>query len=70
MGELSISRMISAAAEADPDRPAVTCDDRTVTRAELDRRTNRLARAYEALGVHQGDLVTIALPNSVEFYEA
>jgi len=70
VGELSISRMISAAAAADPDRPAVTCDDRTITRGELDRRTNRLARAYEALGVGEGDLVTIALPNSVEFYEA
>jgi bile acid-coenzyme A ligase len=70
MGEMSISRMISAAAAADPDRPAVTCADHTITRLELDRRTNRLARAYEALGVGQGDLVTIALPNSVEFYEA
>jgi bile acid-coenzyme A ligase len=70
VGELSISRMISAAAVADPERPAVTCGDRTITRGELDRRTNRLARAYEALGVGQGDLVTIALPNSVEFYEA
>ena len=69
MGELSISRMISAAAAADPDRPAVTSGDRTVTRDELDRRTNRLARAYATLGVGEGDLVTIALPNSVEFYE-
>ena len=61
--------MISAAAAADPDRPAVTSGDRTVTRDELDRRTNRLARAYATLGVGEGDLVTIALPNSVEFYE-
>jgi bile acid-coenzyme A ligase len=70
MGDISISRLITAAADADPDRPAVTCEDHTVTRGQLDARTNRLARAYEGLGVGAGDLVTIALPNSVEFYEA
>jgi bile acid-coenzyme A ligase len=70
MGEISISRMITAAADADPDRAAVTCEDRTISRAELERRTNRLARAYGAFGVGPGDLVTIALPNSIEFYEA
>jgi bile acid-coenzyme A ligase len=41
-----------------------------VTRATLDRTTNRLARAYAALGVEEGDFVTIGLPNSIEFYEA
>jgi bile acid-coenzyme A ligase len=67
---LSISRTISLLAEQDPDRPAITFEGRTVTRRELDQRTNRLARAYEALGVGQDDLVTIALPNGIEFYEA
>ena len=33
-------------ADADPDRPAITSGGRTVTRRELDLRTNRLARAY------------------------
>lgn len=70
MTQHSISRAMTALAEADPHRPAVTCGDRTISRLELDRRTNRLARAYEQLGVKEGDLVTIALPNSVEFYEA
>lgn len=68
--EVPIGTAIALNAEREPDRPAVTCGDRTVTRAELDRRTNRLARAYEQLGVGQDDLVTIALPNSVEFFEA
>jgi bile acid-coenzyme A ligase len=72
---LSISRAITALADAEPDRPAVTGWDadgtrRTITRRELDRRTNRLARAWAELGVGQGDFVTIALPNSIEFYEA
>ena len=37
---------------------------------DLDRRANRLARVYAGLGVGRGDLVTIALPNGIEFFEA
>ncbi|MBZ1507661.1 AMP-binding protein, partial [Leuconostoc mesenteroides] len=57
-------------AEADPDQPAVTCQGLTLTRAELDRATNRLARAYAERGVGQGDYVTISLPNSIEWVQA
>lgn len=70
MAATSISRLVTRNAEISPDRPAITHEGRTVTRAELDRRTNRLARAYEELGVKPDDLVTVALPNSIEFYEA
>jgi bile acid-coenzyme A ligase len=48
----------------------VTCEGRTITRAELDSSTNRLARAYAALGVGLGDYVSIAMPNSIEFIAA
>jgi bile acid-coenzyme A ligase len=41
-----------------------------VTRAELESRTNQLARAYQDLGVTPDSLVTIGLPNSVEFLAA
>lgn len=70
MTVISISRLISDNASKDPDRPAITHGGRSVTRSELDRRTNRLARAYQQLGVKQDDFVTVALPNSIEFYEA
>ncbi|BAT59955.1 bile acid-coenzyme A ligase [Variibacter gotjawalensis] len=53
-----------------PDAPALTDANGTITRAEFDRRTNRLARAYQALGVVEGDYVTIGLPNTSEFMEA
>ncbi|MFA5882437.1 MAG: AMP-binding protein [Acidimicrobiia bacterium] len=56
--------------ERDPDRIAVICGDESVTYPELDRRANRLAHAYRERGVGVGDLVGIALPNSVEFYAA
>lgn len=67
---ISISRAIAENAERDPDRPAITCGDDTITRAELERRTNRLARVLRDEGVTEGRFVTIALPNSVAFYAA
>ena len=72
MGEPTppIGSQISALAELAPDAAAVTCDGRTLTRAELDATTNRLARAYQELGVGVGDYVTIVLPNSIEFLQA
>ena len=57
-------------ARADPDRPALTCGADTRTRAEVEARTNRLARAYARLGVTRDSFVTIGLPNGIEFFEA
>jgi len=65
-----IAVAIGALAAAHPDWPAVTVGSESLTRGELDRRTNQLARAYAAVGVSRDDLVTIALPNSVGFIEA
>lgn len=57
-------------AAATPGHPALTDATRTVTRAELDAHTNRLARAYEQLGVTPDSFVTIGLPNGIEWFEA
>jgi bile acid-coenzyme A ligase len=57
-------------AHATPDRPAVSCGETTLTWAQLEARTNRIARALEGLGVKTGDLVTVGLPNCVGFVEA
>ena len=64
-----IGAQISALAALAPDEPAVTCDGRTLTRGELDRSTNRLARAYAERGVGVGDYVTMVLPNSIEWIQ-
>jgi bile acid-coenzyme A ligase len=66
----SIGAEFTRLAALAPDEPAVTCQGRTLTRGELDRSTNRLARAYAELGVRQGDYVTIVLPNSIEWLQA
>jgi bile acid-coenzyme A ligase len=61
---------IARHAAATPDRTAVAHEADAISFAELDRRSNRLARAYAARGVRAGDLVTLALANSIEFYVA
>jgi bile acid-coenzyme A ligase len=65
-----IGAALGRLAAEEPDLPAVTVGGSALTRRELDQRSNRLARAFAAEGVGQDDLVTIALPNSVEFFEA
>jgi len=57
-------------AAADPDRPAITDEHRTVTRAELESLASDMAEEFAALGVGQGDIVVLALPNCVEFLAA
>ncbi len=67
---VSYGRALTILAESDAERLAVAHEGREVTRGELDRHSNRLARAYAQLGVSKGDFVTVALPNSVEFVAA
>ena len=67
---LSYSRAIADNAARNPQRVAITCADHSVTWEQLELRTNRLARAYAALGVTPNSFVTVGLPNSVGFFEA
>ena len=70
MAMISFSRRLTDLAAADPDRPAVTCGERSLTRAQLESAANRLARDLATGGVRFGDMVTIALPNSTDWYIA
>ncbi|MFN3912612.1 AMP-binding protein, partial [Hyphomonas sp.] len=70
MSVISLSRILSHWTAIQPSRTALFHEGRAVTWAELEARTNRLARAYQALGVKTDDFVTIALPNGIEFFEA
>jgi bile acid-coenzyme A ligase len=67
---VSFSRRLTDLARAAPDRIALTCGAEQVTRADFDSRANRLARDLASRGVGVGDMVTIALPNSVEWFVA
>ena len=67
---VSYPRRLADLAAADPSRPAVTDEHRTVTRAELERLASDTAEAFAERGVGPGDIVVLALPNSVEFLAA
>lgn len=53
-----------------PDASAVTCQDQSVTRSELLRLGNNLAVYLADLGTKPGDMVTVAVPNSIDFFIA
>ena len=54
----------------DPGAPAVTFGDTTLTRDELVRRGEAVARHLVSLGVAQGDYVSLVLPNGLEMVVA
>src|SRR5215470_3939517 len=70
MPKLSHGRAFAWLAAEGPERTAVIHGADRVTRLELERRSNRLARAYAAHGVGPETLVTLALPNGIEFLAA
>jgi bile acid-coenzyme A ligase len=55
-------------ADERPDAPAVTCGEQTISRAGLEQRASELAVELRGLGVALGDMVTIALPNSIDWF--
>ena len=70
MTRVSFARRLTDLADADPSRPAVSCGESQLTRLELDGTANALARDLAARGVSVGDMVTVALPNSVDWFVA
>ncbi|HZE49911.1 MAG TPA: AMP-binding protein [Jatrophihabitantaceae bacterium] len=67
---LPFGALVTALAAEQPDAAAVTCGTTSLTRGQLDRRTNQRARRYAGLGVGEGSLVVVQLPNSVELVES
>ena len=63
---MSIGRAFTHLADTAPDAVAVRCGDVRLTRRELDRAAHGVARAW-ADRVGHDDLVTIALPNGIDF---
>ncbi|MDQ3384983.1 MAG: AMP-binding protein [Actinomycetota bacterium] len=70
MTNVSFARRLTDLAHEAPDRPAITCGDVRLTRAQLDAAANRLARDLASGGAGAGDMITVALPNSVDWFVA
>ena len=76
MTEMSYSARFTQLAAERPAHAMVTLVEpsgapvASITWGEMERASNRLAHKFVAAGVVIGDYVTIALPNSVEFFTA
>ncbi len=69
-GDGTLAERFARAAALDPAAVAVRADHRTLTYAELDDWSNRLARRLIAAGVGPETLVAVALPRSAELVVA
>ena len=65
---MSFPARLRALATENPGAPAVTCSDITLSRFELDSASTRLARELQSYGIEEGSFVTVALPNSVDWF--
>ncbi len=67
----ALAQLLATAVETNPDGLAVVLADATqtlgaLTYAELDERSNRIARLLIGRGIGAGDLVAIGIPRSIE----
>lgn len=66
---ISFARRLTELATAVPDAPCISLGSCTLSRQVFDQNANRIASALAARGLAVGDLLTIALPNSIAFFE-
>ena len=65
----TVADVVRTHARERPDAPALEVDGRTVTFAELDRRSSQVAQALRASGVGPGDRVAFIDKNGLEYFE-
>lgn len=68
--DATIPGLFEQQARRTPDRPAVTCGDRTISYAELDAASARLAAALRERGVRPGDRVGVCLERGTDLIVA
>lgn len=67
--QFSLAGIIREQVASRPDAPALTAQERTLTFAELDARSSRVAQALAAEGVGSQDRVAFIEKNSAEWFE-
>ena len=70
MALVSYGRRVTELASAQADAVAYVCEERVLTRGELEGDANRRAREFARRGVRAGDLVTLLLPNGFEWLKS
>ncbi|MCF6745632.1 long-chain fatty acid--CoA ligase [Blastococcus sp. KM273128] len=66
----SLAALVRAAAQRDPDAPAVVAGDRRLSWGELDAAADRVAAGYGERGLRAGDRIAVQLPNGVDWLRA
>ncbi|HMN79645.1 MAG TPA: AMP-binding protein [Burkholderiaceae bacterium] len=66
-GEIPLTEYLRIWARRQPDKPAVIYYGHTLTYAQLDEASDRMAALLAAHGVARGDRVAVFLPNSPQF---
>ena len=61
--------LLRAFAQRTPDKEALVCERERITYAELDRRTNRIARTLRGRGIAAGDRVVLLIDNGIPWVE-
>jgi acyl-CoA synthetase (AMP-forming)/AMP-acid ligase II len=66
----SVPDLLRGRARLEPSRPFARLKERAFSYGEFDARTDELAAGLAELGVRPGDVVSVFLPNCLEFLEA
>jgi len=62
--------VIADLAKKFPRRIAATVDDEEISYADLDRRSNQMARVYQSHGAQLDDIITLSMANSIKLLVA
>lgn len=65
-----VGEVFSKTANQKKDKTAASLDEKKITYGELEKETNKLVHALIDLGVKTSDMVSIMLPNSIDFLTA
>ena len=65
----SLASLIVELAAMGPDRPAITCNGRTLSFGRLHDRSSQVAQALVGAGVSPGDRVAVLATNCPEYFE-
>ncbi len=63
---MNVTDKLTALAESSPDGASILTVDGILSFAELDRAVSATAKAFQDAGIHQGDIVGMALPDQLE----
>jgi acyl-CoA synthetase (AMP-forming)/AMP-acid ligase II len=67
--QFNLADLFECIVDTCPDNPALVCEQRRLTYAQLDERANRLANYWLSQGIGKGDHIGLQLFNGSEYIE-